>query len=43
MFDSTFKKGDAEDPPFEAGTFDVVVTRHLLYSYSRFEQKHMQM
>ena len=20
MYDSTFKKGDAEDPPFEAGT-----------------------
>ncbi len=32
MFDSTFKKGDAEDPPFEAGTFDVVVTRHLLWT-----------
>ena len=25
MYDSIFKKGDAEDPPFEAGTFDVVV------------------
>lgn len=32
MFDSTFKKGDAEDPPFDAGTFDVVVTRHLLWT-----------
>ena len=32
MFDSTFKRGDAEDPPFEAGTFDVVVTRHLLWT-----------
>jgi ubiquinone/menaquinone biosynthesis C-methylase UbiE len=29
MYDSTFKKGDAEGPSFEAGTFDVVVTRHL--------------
>jgi ubiquinone/menaquinone biosynthesis C-methylase UbiE len=28
----TFKKGDAEDPPFEAGTFDVVVNRHLLWT-----------
>jgi len=32
MFDSTFKKGDAENPPFEAGTFDVVVSRHLLWT-----------
>jgi ubiquinone/menaquinone biosynthesis C-methylase UbiE len=32
MFDNTFKKGDAEDPPFDAGTFDVVVTRHLLWT-----------
>ncbi len=32
MFDSTFKKGDAEDPPFEAGTFDVVLSRHLLWT-----------
>ena len=32
MYDSTFKKGDAEDPPFEAGTFDVVVSRHLLWT-----------
>ena len=32
VFDSTFKKGDAEDPPFEAGTFDVVVNRHLLWT-----------
>lgn len=32
MYDITFKKGDAEDPPFEAGTFDVVVTRHLLWT-----------
>jgi ubiquinone/menaquinone biosynthesis C-methylase UbiE len=31
-FDSTFKKGDAEVPPFEAGTFDVVVNRHLLWT-----------
>jgi len=30
--DSTFKAGDAENPPFEAGTFDVVVTRHLLWT-----------
>ncbi len=27
-----FKVGDAEDLPFEAGTFDVVVTRHLLWT-----------
>jgi ubiquinone/menaquinone biosynthesis C-methylase UbiE len=32
VFDSTFKKGDAEVPPFEAGTFDVVVNRHLLWT-----------
>lgn len=32
MVDSTFKKGDAEDPPFEAGTFDVVLSRHLLWT-----------
>jgi ubiquinone/menaquinone biosynthesis C-methylase UbiE len=31
-FDSTFKKGDAENPPFEAGTFDIVVNRHLLWT-----------
>lgn len=31
-YDITFKKGDAEDPPFEAGTFDIVVTRHLLWT-----------
>lgn len=32
MYDNAFKKGDAENPPFEAGTFDVVVTRHLLWT-----------
>jgi len=32
MYDTIFKEGDAEDPPFEAGTFDVVVTRHLLWT-----------
>ena len=32
VFDSTFKKGDAEDPPFGAGTFDAVVSRHLLWT-----------
>ncbi|MDQ1254580.1 MAG: hypothetical protein QG646_3850 [Euryarchaeota archaeon] len=32
MYDFNFKKGDAEDPPFEPGTFDVVVTRHLLWT-----------
>ena len=32
MFDIIFKKGDAEYPPFEAGTFEVVVTRHLLWT-----------
>jgi Methylase involved in ubiquinone/menaquinone biosynthesis len=31
-FDSIFKKGDAENPPFEAGTFDIVVNRHLLWT-----------
>ena len=31
-YDCIFKLGDAEDPPFEAGTFDVVVTRHLLWT-----------
>lgn len=31
-FDSIFKKGDAENPPFEAETFDVVVNRHLLWT-----------
>jgi ubiquinone/menaquinone biosynthesis C-methylase UbiE len=31
-YDSIFKKGDAENPPFEAGTFDAVVTRHLLWT-----------
>lgn len=32
MLDLTFKKGDAEDPLFEPGTFDVVVNRHLLWT-----------
>jgi ubiquinone/menaquinone biosynthesis C-methylase UbiE len=32
MLDISFKKGDAEDPPFKAGTFDVIVTRHLLWT-----------
>lgn len=27
-----FRAGDAENPPFEAETFDVVVTRHLLWT-----------
>lgn len=31
-FDSTFQKGDAENPPFELETFDVVVNRHLLWT-----------
>jgi ubiquinone/menaquinone biosynthesis C-methylase UbiE len=31
-FEVTFKKGDAEAPPFEAETFDVVVNRHLLWT-----------
>jgi len=31
-FDSTFRKGDAENPPFGAGTFDIVVNRHLLWT-----------
>ena len=31
-FDSVFRKGDAEDPPFKAGSFDVVVNRHLLWT-----------
>jgi len=31
-FDSIFKKGDAENPPFEADTFDIVVNRHLLWT-----------
>ncbi|KKG16222.1 SAM-dependent methlyltransferase [Methanosarcina sp. 2.H.T.1A.6] len=31
-FDSVFKKGDAEAPPFEEDTFDVVVNRHLLWT-----------
>ncbi|MDR7664519.1 class I SAM-dependent methyltransferase [Methanosarcina sp. Z-7115] len=31
-FDSTFRKGDAEAPPFETGTFDIVVNRHLLWT-----------
>ncbi|HII00554.1 TPA: class I SAM-dependent methyltransferase [Methanosarcinaceae archaeon] len=31
-FDTTFRKGDAEIPPFEAQTFDVVVNRHLLWT-----------
>jgi ubiquinone/menaquinone biosynthesis C-methylase UbiE len=31
-FDITFRKGDAEVPPFEAETFDVVVNRHLLWT-----------
>lgn len=31
-FDSVFKKGDAEAPPFKAGSFDVVVNRHLLWT-----------
>ncbi|MCQ1536100.1 class I SAM-dependent methyltransferase [Methanosarcina sp. KYL-1] len=31
-YDITFRAGDAEDPPFETGTFDVVVTRHLLWT-----------
>jgi len=30
--DSVFKKGDAENPPFEPETFDVVVNRHLLWT-----------
>lgn len=32
MYDITLKKGDAEDPLFEAETFDVVVSRHLLWT-----------
>jgi ubiquinone/menaquinone biosynthesis C-methylase UbiE len=32
MLDINFQKGDAEDPPCEAGAFDVVVTRHLLWT-----------
>ncbi|AKB26971.1 ubiquinone/menaquinone biosynthesis methyltransferase [Methanosarcina siciliae T4/M] len=31
-FDSVFEKGDAEAPPFEEDTFDVVVNRHLLWT-----------
>jgi ubiquinone/menaquinone biosynthesis C-methylase UbiE len=31
-FNATFRKGDAEIPPFEAQTFDVVVNRHLLWT-----------
>ncbi|WP_440945762.1 class I SAM-dependent methyltransferase [Methanosarcina sp. T3] len=32
QYDITFRAGDAENPPFEAGIFDVVVTRHLLWT-----------
>ncbi len=31
-FDIAFKKGDAEAPPFGAGSFDIVVNRHLLWT-----------
>jgi len=31
-FNSVFKKGDAEAPPFEARSFDIVVNRHLLWT-----------
>lgn len=31
-FDADFRKGDAEAPPFEEGTFDIVVNRHLLWT-----------
>jgi ubiquinone/menaquinone biosynthesis C-methylase UbiE len=31
-FNSVFKKGDAEAPPFKAGSFDIVVNRHLLWT-----------
>ncbi|AAM04209.1 TPA: class I SAM-dependent methyltransferase [Methanosarcina acetivorans] len=31
-YDINFRAGDAENPPFEAETFDVVVTRHLLWT-----------
>jgi ubiquinone/menaquinone biosynthesis C-methylase UbiE len=30
--DLSFKVGDAENPPFEEGTFDAVVTRHVLWT-----------
>jgi ubiquinone/menaquinone biosynthesis C-methylase UbiE len=30
--DLTFKVGDAENPPFKEGTFDAVVTRHVLWT-----------
>lgn len=29
-FDSVFEKGDAEVPPFKAGSFYIVINRHLL-------------
>ncbi|AKB27400.1 hypothetical protein MSSIT_0681 [Methanosarcina siciliae T4/M] len=31
-YEINFRAGDAENPPFEAETFDVVVTRHLLWT-----------
>ncbi|MDD3042573.1 MAG: class I SAM-dependent methyltransferase [Methanosarcinaceae archaeon] len=31
-FEADFRKGDAEEPPFEEGTFDLVVNRHLLWT-----------
>lgn len=31
-FSMTFEKGDAENPPFDDNTFDVVVNRHLLWT-----------
>jgi ubiquinone/menaquinone biosynthesis C-methylase UbiE len=32
LFEASFRKGDAEVPPFDTGTFDVVVNRHLLWT-----------
>ncbi|MGD6851768.1 MAG: class I SAM-dependent methyltransferase [Candidatus Bathyarchaeia archaeon] len=32
ILDLTFKVGDAEKPPFKDGTFDAVVTRHVLWT-----------
>ena len=31
-FDAAFRRGDAEIPPFEEETFDLVVNRHLLWT-----------
>lgn len=35
--DMTFEKGDAENPPFDDNTFDVVVNRHLLWTLPHYK------